>query len=342
MATVTHGVTLGDTANTTSYATGSFTPAANDLLVLFVYKSASINNGSVSDSLGGDWDFVTSAQSSESDLVNCWVRDGLVSGASMTVAYDCTGDAATGCILFVARVSGMSNTGTAAVVQSATEPNHVGPLAPFGIFATPCSTGNPTLGMVGSDTSPAALTPPAGWTERDDTGISTPTKGAEYVSRDSGFTGTDITWGSEEALSFGAIIIELDAGGDGDSMSGPADELAMDRADITFCIERSIDKEGRAFVHQLPWCFVRFNAPGQERKYLMPLPPQCLIMGSVVRDGLADLYGPVDGGTPIHYKYGRGFIEWMPNKPFPLENMTGPRSNGDPAGAVAIHFFGGI
>ena len=353
MATVTHGVTVADTANVTSYATGSFTPAASDLLILFGFKKTSVNEGTVSDSLGGTWTFVDSAASLESvDLAFCFVRDALVPGGSMTVAYDCTGDAAAGCILFVARVSGMSNTGASAIRQSAKQENQIGGApAPVSVFASACITGNPTLGMIGNDTNPATMTAPTGWTEQADTGFATPAAGGQYVSRDSGFTGTTITWGSDSADSFADIIIELDApaaGGSGSSASMPRDEVAMDTAQITFCIERIIsgsgylDLEGRANVQQLPWCFVRFNAPGEERRYVMPLPPQSLIMGSGVRDALADLYGPVNGGTPMHYKYGRGFIEWMPNKPFPLVNMTGPRSSGDAAGAVAIHFFGGI
>jgi hypothetical protein len=87
---------------------------------------------------------------------------------------------------------------------------------------------------------------------------------------------------------------------------------------------------------------VRFNDNGEGRDYVMPLPPHALIMGSGVNDGLLDVNSPVEGGTPAHYKFGRAFIEYMPNRPFPLDNQQKAPSNGDAGGTVAIHFFGGV
>lgn len=78
-------------------------------------------------------------------------------------------------------------------------------------FASACLTENPTLGLVTSALNPANMTEPTGWTEQADTGYTTPTRGAEYVSRDSGHTGTTITWGNTGSASHGALIVELDA-----------------------------------------------------------------------------------------------------------------------------------
>src|SRR3990170_1485922 len=125
-------------------------------------------------------------------------------------------------------------------------------------------------------------------------------------------------------------------------------EQGIAQAEITFCMEKIKnnngyrDLEDRDSVRQLPWCFVRFNDPGEERKYVMPLPPGAMILGSGIHgQGMLDVQMPVEGGVPIHYEYGRAFLEWMPFLPFPLDNGAGARSSGDAAGTVAVHFFGG-
>jgi len=123
------------------------------------------------------------------------------------------------------------------------------------------------------------------------------------------------------------------------------DEGAMDTAEFTFCFERFIgyednSGEGKIPIAGLPWVFVRFNAPGESRDFVMPLPPWSHMIGSGICSGLADLYGPVEGGTPIHMKYGKAYFEFMPDKPFPLDNQ-GPQScSGNPLGSLGVHWFG--
>ncbi|MDP2735983.1 MAG: hypothetical protein Q8P12_07310, partial [bacterium] len=66
------------------------------------------------------------------------------------------------------------------------------------------------LGAVGNDSNPAGLAAPVGWTEQADVGQGNPPVGLETVTRDSGFTGTTITWGGTSASAFASIIVELD------------------------------------------------------------------------------------------------------------------------------------
>ena len=210
-AAVTHAVTTTSTANTTSYASGAFTPAANDLLVAFVVASATTATGTMTDSQGLGFTKVTSrVYNSSAETIYLFVANNLAAASSMTVTFDCTGDAATGVVIFVARVSGMTRTGTAAIRQSSGQNNLTAGTTPAPVFAAAALTGNPTLGVVGNLSNPAALTEPTGWTERGDTGFASPTRGGEYVSRDSGFTGTTITWGSAGATAKGDISVELD------------------------------------------------------------------------------------------------------------------------------------
>jgi hypothetical protein len=70
-------------------------------------------------------------------------------------------------------------------------------------------TGNPTLAAVASgDTT---TTPPASWTERQDASQSTPTTALEVCTRDSGFTGTTITFGATQSTVYASMAIELDS-----------------------------------------------------------------------------------------------------------------------------------
>jgi hypothetical protein len=104
----------------------------------------------------------------------------------------------------------MSRTGAAAVLQSAKQENQGSGTTPAPVFGNSALTGNPTLGAVANTSNPATLTPPTGWTELDDLGITSPTAGLEYIGRNSGFTGTTVTWGSTSPTPFASLIIELD------------------------------------------------------------------------------------------------------------------------------------
>lgn len=211
MAAVVHGQALTTTTNTVGpFTTASFTPAANDLLVAHVSWDGSLGAVTISDSLGGSWSLIATAQkSSGADLMHLFVRDSLVSGAAMTVTIQ-NASAGTGALLAVARVSGMTRTGSSAVRQHVSHANQ-GAGTPAVTFSSACLTGNPTIVFFGNTTNPAGITPPASWTERLDHGHSNPVKGQEYASRDSGFTGTTITWGSASATVMAQQGLELDA-----------------------------------------------------------------------------------------------------------------------------------
>lgn len=213
-ATVTHRVATASTANATSYASGSFTPAAGDLLVAFVVASGTVATGTMTDSQSLGFTKVTSAlKASSADTVYAFVSNNTAAASSMTVTFDCTGDSATGAIIFVASVSGILKTGTSAILQSAVQENQAAGGTPAIAFTNAARVGNPTLGCVGNASNPAAVAPPTNWTEdaAGDTGYNTPPTGGEYAFRNSGFTGTTITWGGTSATAFGGIILEIDA-----------------------------------------------------------------------------------------------------------------------------------
>lgn len=210
MATTTHAVSTASTSNAASYASGAFTPAAGDLLVVFVVASGTVAAGSMSGSTGLTFYKATSAvRATSADTLYMFVAQALTTAVSQTVTFDCTGDNATGAIIQVVRIDSMSRTGVSAVKQTAKTDNAAAG-TPAPAFGAACETANVTLGLVGNGTNPATMTTPSGWTELNDTGYNTPPTGAEYVARNSGFTGTTVTWGSSSASTFGAIIAEID------------------------------------------------------------------------------------------------------------------------------------
>ena len=210
-ATVTNAATTTSTSNVASYASGSFAPAVNDLLVVFVTSSGTTNVGSMTDSQGMGFTLATSTpKNASADTMYMFVSNVLATTTnSMTVTFALTSGTATGAAIDVMRIAGMTRTGSSAIVQTMTKANQASGGTPAATFSSAAQTGNPTVGAVGNSTSPATLTPPSSWTEQTDTGYSTPTTGQETISRNSGFTGTTITWGSTSASAFGVIIAEL-------------------------------------------------------------------------------------------------------------------------------------
>lgn len=214
MATVTAGVHTTSTSNVSSYATASFTPAANDLLLVLVQATGTTTNpATVSNSLGLTFSYVTRAtHNAGADQTALYVANSLAAASSQTCTWDCTGDAATGATVVVLRVAGMSRTGTNAIRQSAVQSGITAASTPAPAFGAAALTGNACIGFFGNGTSTAGRgVPTTSWTEVYDlAGYSTPTGGIHVQAINSGFTGTTVTWGGTTATSASAIIAELD------------------------------------------------------------------------------------------------------------------------------------
>src|SRR5437868_3749265 len=112
MAAVTHRDTLATTTGASTYTSNSFTPALNDLLVAFVVVSDSVLGGpTMTDTQSLGFSLVAPLLQpffgTSAHRMYAFISNGLAANSSMTVTFNCTGDAATGCIMFVASVSGM-------------------------------------------------------------------------------------------------------------------------------------------------------------------------------------------------------------------------------------------
>jgi hypothetical protein len=213
MAACTHEVDTADTGNTPN-TSGAFTPVLGDLLIVFIVASATVTDpasSALTSSVGMTFTQFLRAQCAAGvDSIYGFVSDALVTNAASQTVSFAPADPANGTNIIVCAVAGMTRVGLAAVRQSAKQDNQAAG-TPAPAFAAAALTGNPTLGCIGNASSPAGLTFPASWTEGADIGYSTPPTGAEYIFRNSGFTGTTITWGGASATAFGSIIVELDS-----------------------------------------------------------------------------------------------------------------------------------
>jgi hypothetical protein len=205
--------TYVSSANTTTYTTTAFTPAAGDLLVVFAVATATTAAGGCTGSAGLTFTQITHAhKAAGADTLYAYVADQLTTAVSQTVTVTTTGDAASGCAITVVRVSGSNLAGIAAIRQSAVQDNRTAGGTPAPVFPALPLTTSACLGFVANGTSPATMSPPAGWTEGADIGFSNPTAGAEVCWAASGVIGTTVTWATASATAFGAIIVELATG----------------------------------------------------------------------------------------------------------------------------------
>jgi len=217
MATCTHLVITPDTGNTPN-TSGAFTPAVGDLLVVIVTKEASalsspMVSADLTSSVAPTGFTLIRSQGHQSSAahMSIFVANALTTDTtSRTVTIANGSDAGAGTIISVYAVSGMANVGAQAVRGQGGQTDQ-GAGTPAPAFGSAALTGNACIGAIYNATNPAGMTAPSGWTEGGDSGYTTgQVSGLETCHRDSGETGTTITWGSASGSAFASLIIELD------------------------------------------------------------------------------------------------------------------------------------
>lgn len=215
MATYRTGNAGGGTSGTGN-RTATITPAVGDLFLVGCCATGNSNQTpTCTDDNGGTYTLIRiGALNGSADMLSTFVRDALLTNTTSTTVTVATGSNTSAEIAIIA-VSGMAKVGSAAVLQSARQANQSSGTTPAPTFASSCQTENMTIGFVGNGTNPATLTPPINFVERADVGQATPSCGLEVITRDSGFTGTTVTWGGTSASNYSDVIIELDGSATG-------------------------------------------------------------------------------------------------------------------------------
>ena len=213
MATVVAAaVSVQSGTDNTTYSTGSFTPAANDLIVVFAGVNGSTSSDwLVTDSLGGTYTKIARAlYVASADITEVWVGTALAAASARTVTYAHASGLATGGFIQPLQVSGMTRVNSSAVRSFGTQDNQAAASTPAPVLSATALTSNPVITSVSSSTNPPAITVPSGFTSRFNLGHTAPVRGMITASDDSGFTSATVTWGGTSATAFGSIAIELD------------------------------------------------------------------------------------------------------------------------------------
>lgn len=179
------------TTNVTSYSTASSTPSANVLLVVIVFATATVAEGSMT-GFGLNWYKLTSNVISGSTLYVFWAKTG-ASPATDVITFDCTGDAATGCFIVSHEVSGNDQFARMPFRQFVFNANAASTNA-NGTFASALNTNNGYIAAFAGSLGSGVSTAPTGWTQSSDGAIVNPTANFFSARRSTGETGSTITF----------------------------------------------------------------------------------------------------------------------------------------------------
>lgn len=217
MATTSSIASTASTTNAASYTSSAFTPAVNDLLLVMVWASDTLATGAVTNTAGTTFSEILSIFNNGHGLY-CFVANSLVtSTASQTVTFTCTGDNATGSVIHIAKVTGMSRTGLSAILQSNSAAVATSTV-PTGTLASFTTSGNSAVCVYGvsdaaaTSAAQAALTVPSGFTKGTGGTNSYSNRGSisEYAWKDGGVSVDTAAW-STSADAGAVAMFEIDA-----------------------------------------------------------------------------------------------------------------------------------
>lgn len=213
----------GGSTSGTGNRTGTIVPVIGDLLIVYCFVSTNTNDTpTCSDNNGSGSYFRVDVASVVIATVNhrlsIFIRNALMVNTTSTVVTVATGSNTSGAV-HVHAISGMVRVGANAVRGKGIQVNEAaGTAAPT--LDQAALTEN--LIIVAQGSADTTTTPPTDWTERQDTNFATPTIALETATRNSGFTGTTITFGAASSTTFCSHALELDAGNESELIGRPA------------------------------------------------------------------------------------------------------------------------
>lgn len=208
MATVT---LLGSVWNSTAGTkTVTAIPAAGSLILIVTAHSGYVGTTTPTDNnASGTYVAIDNANKATNvDRLSMYIRSATVASAVSTIFTHAPGTT-TGGGIAVYQITGLVGTGLSAVVKSAKQENQASG-TPAPVMASAVSTNNPVIGAVFTASNTTTnVVQRTGFTEDIDLGYNTPASGIEAIHRDSGETGTTITWGGAAASAFCSMAVEL-------------------------------------------------------------------------------------------------------------------------------------
>lgn len=215
----------GGSTSGTSNRTVAITPAVGDLLIVYCFVSTNTNDSPTCTDNNGSGTYTridvgNVVIATLNHRLSIFVRDALMTNTTATTITVATGSNTSGAVHCLA-IAGMGRTGLTGAVRSKGLQNNqaAGTAAPA--LNQAALTANLTIVAQGS--ADTTTTAPASWTERQDTNFATPTIALETATRDSGFTGTTITFGAASSTTFCSHALELDGSIPISPITGTAD-----------------------------------------------------------------------------------------------------------------------
>jgi len=211
MATFRTSAAGGSTSGTGD-RTATLVPAVGDQWVVVCFVSTNTNDApTCSDNNGGTYDLVDTPRNVVIATINhrlsVFVRDQIHVNTTSTVVTVATGSNTSG-IVHITAWTGITRTGVSAIRSKGGQDNQAA-ATPAPALNQAALTGNPTIAIVGS--ADTLIGVPSGWTKRQETTFATPTIACQTATRDSGFTGTTITFGDASSTTFCSYALELDS-----------------------------------------------------------------------------------------------------------------------------------
>lgn len=214
MPTIVGSVIVADETDSAVYTTPSFTPVAGDCCLMIIATkgagSITIPNCQFLNSVAGlpAWSSIYQGRQGANSWIGALITEDFETAVARTVQITFP-SIITGFLAQVVFIRGLNRPGRGAVRSAAIgEIQTAGGTPNLTMPQAMLSDSSVIVGLTNA-TNPATVTPPAGFTEILDTGLVNPTSGFEVATRNSGQTGTTITWGSTSATADGVIAVEL-------------------------------------------------------------------------------------------------------------------------------------
>ena len=191
--------TINSGTNADSYAFGAFTPSGNTpILVVGVAINGTSPIASISDSQSNVW-VSANGNDGAANSIHVWYTESpAVASTVITVSF-VGGTGAVGEVIEVPYGT-FRQVGASTAVSTATL--QVG-------LASAFLTSSAGICFAFGASNPLTVSPPADWTELSDIGHAAPAFGMESAIRNSGETGSTITWGTNSPVSWRAIVVEV-------------------------------------------------------------------------------------------------------------------------------------
>jgi hypothetical protein len=189
----------------------SLTPAVGGLLVVVAGASgtAAGSYGTITDDQGGTYTRVIESTRTTSGYEAIYIRDQLVTSAVLHTVTVSQPGGDTGGGLAVAEFSGCTNVGSAAAGAKGGQSNQASGTTPSITLDASASSTNPVVAAISMTGNPGTVTAPSGFTQRQSVSYNTPATALRPYTRDSGFSGSTLTWGSTANQSFGDVAVEI-------------------------------------------------------------------------------------------------------------------------------------